>query len=62
MLQDVRGIAITRFSSDDVVRHPLVGRIVAAYEAHTAKLALEGRSDVADALLRGMRSRGAGRA
>ena len=62
ILQDVRGIAITRFTSDDVVRHPLVGRIVAAYEAHTAKLALEGRSDVADALLRGMRSRGAGRA
>jgi phosphate starvation-inducible protein PhoH len=61
ILKDVRGIAITRFTSDDVVRHPLVGRIVAAYEAHTAKLALEGRSDVADALLRGMHTRGPSR-
>ena len=28
----VRGIAITRFTSKDVVRHPLVARIVEAYE------------------------------
>jgi len=61
ILKDVRGIALTQFTSDDVVRHPLVGRIVAAYEAHTAKLALEGKSDVADALLRGMHTRGPGR-
>ena len=33
ILQDVRGIAFTQFSSADVVRHPLVGRIVDAYEA-----------------------------
>jgi phosphate starvation-inducible PhoH-like protein len=32
VLKDVRGIAFTRFSSADVVRHPLVGRIVDAYE------------------------------
>ena len=32
VLNDVRGIAFTRFTSVDVVRHPLVGRIVDAYE------------------------------
>jgi phosphate starvation-inducible PhoH-like protein len=34
ILQEVRGIAFTEFQSEDVVRHPLVARIVAAYEAH----------------------------
>jgi phosphate starvation-inducible PhoH-like protein len=29
----VRGIAFTHFTSEDVVRHPLVARIVNAYEA-----------------------------
>jgi phosphate starvation-inducible PhoH-like protein len=29
----VRGIALSRFTSADVVRHPLVARIVDAYEA-----------------------------
>jgi phosphate starvation-inducible protein PhoH and related proteins len=33
ILRDVRGIAFTMFSSRDVVRHPLVQRIVQAYEA-----------------------------
>lgn len=33
VLGDVRGIAFTQFSSADVVRHPLVGRIVDAYES-----------------------------
>jgi phosphate starvation-inducible PhoH-like protein len=32
VLKEVRGIAFTQFSSIDVVRHPLVGRIVDAYE------------------------------
>jgi phosphate starvation-inducible PhoH-like protein len=36
VLKDVRGIAFTQFSSADVVRHPLVGRIVDAYEKATA--------------------------
>ena len=35
VLRDVRGIAFTRFGSADVVRHPLVARIVDAYEAHS---------------------------
>jgi phosphate starvation-inducible PhoH-like protein len=29
----VKGIAMTRFTSADVVRHPLVARIVDAYDA-----------------------------
>ncbi|QHI98411.1 AAA family ATPase [Xylophilus rhododendri] len=33
VLRRVRGIAVTRFSSADVVRHPLVARIVDAYDA-----------------------------
>jgi phosphate starvation-inducible PhoH-like protein len=32
VLREVKGIAITKFSSQDVVRHPLVARIVDAYE------------------------------
>jgi phosphate starvation-inducible PhoH-like protein len=35
VLKRVQGIAITRLSSADVVRHPLVARIVDAYEART---------------------------
>ena len=34
VLRHVRGIASTQFTSADVVRHPLVARIVDAYEAH----------------------------
>jgi phosphate starvation-inducible PhoH-like protein len=32
ILRDVRGIAFTYFTAEDVVRHPLVARIVEAYE------------------------------
>lgn len=35
VLSKVRGIAFAQFTSADVVRHPLVGRIVDAYEAAT---------------------------
>jgi phosphate starvation-inducible PhoH-like protein len=35
ILRGVRGIAFTMFTSRDVVRHPLVQRIVQAYEAST---------------------------
>ena len=34
ILRDVKGIAVCEFSGEDVVRSPLVSRIVAAYEAH----------------------------
>ena len=33
VLRDVRGLAFTEFDSSDVVRHPLVARIVDAYES-----------------------------
>jgi phosphate starvation-inducible PhoH-like protein len=33
-LQDVRGIAFQEFLAEDVVRHPLVQKIVTAYERH----------------------------
>lgn len=36
VLKDVRGIALHYFKSDDVVRHPLVQKIVDAYERHEA--------------------------
>ena len=37
ILREVRGIAFTEFDSTDVVRHPLVARIVDAYERDAAK-------------------------
>ncbi|MDG9668187.1 PhoH family protein [Hahella sp. CR1] len=33
VLEDVKGVSVTKFLSKDVVRHPLVQRIVDAYEA-----------------------------
>jgi phosphate starvation-inducible PhoH-like protein len=36
VLEQVRGIAFTHFTSADVVRHPLVARIVDAYESASA--------------------------
>jgi phosphate starvation-inducible PhoH-like protein len=41
VLRDVRGIAMTHFTSADVVRHPLVARIVEAYEARQGRQAHE---------------------
>ncbi|MBL8556901.1 MAG: PhoH family protein [Phenylobacterium sp.] len=37
LLEGVKGIGIVRFGSEDVVRHPLVERIVRAYDADAAK-------------------------
>ncbi|MDP2443317.1 PhoH family protein [Rhodoferax sp.] len=34
ILRDVRGLAFTDFQNEDVVRHPLVARIVEAYDAY----------------------------
>jgi phosphate starvation-inducible protein PhoH and related proteins len=47
VLKKVRGIAFTFFESEDVVRHPLVQRIVNAYEAHTAQGQPAGRKAAA---------------
>ena len=37
ILKDIKGIAMTHFLSQDVVRHPLVQKIVNAYEDYEAK-------------------------
>jgi len=37
LLEGVKGVGVTRFSAEDVVRHPLVERIVRAYDADAAK-------------------------
>jgi phosphate starvation-inducible PhoH-like protein len=34
VLRDVPGVAMVHFDQADVIRHPLVGRIVQAYELH----------------------------
>jgi len=34
VLAEVKGIAFSRFTHADVVRHPLVARIVEAYDAY----------------------------
>ncbi len=34
ILQGIQGISFTQFDSNDVVRHPIVQKIVAAYEKH----------------------------
>jgi phosphate starvation-inducible PhoH-like protein len=36
VLKEVRGIAFTEFQNEDVVRHPLVARIIDAYDAYAA--------------------------
>lgn len=39
VLTDVRGLSFCHFNSQDVVRHPLVAKIVDAYETQSAQLA-----------------------
>jgi phosphate starvation-inducible PhoH-like protein len=41
VLRDVGGISFTFFTSSDVVRHPLVAKIVRAYEAFEQRNAAE---------------------
>jgi phosphate starvation-inducible protein PhoH and related proteins len=41
-LHGIEGIAIIEFQKKDVVRHPLVQRIIAAYEEHRGKRSKEG--------------------
>jgi phosphate starvation-inducible PhoH-like protein len=43
ILADVRGLAFTHFLSEDVVRHPLVGRIVDAYAVRRAETETRGK-------------------
>lgn len=37
ILEKIKGIAVVRFDGKDILRHPLVGKIVQAYEAVTAE-------------------------
>ncbi len=41
VLKDVDGIGFTHFANKDVVRHPLVQRIVDAYDVHEAQVAAQ---------------------
>ena len=45
VLKRVKGIAVTRFTSADVVRHPLVARIVDAYDAPRRAPSARSRAD-----------------
>jgi phosphate starvation-inducible PhoH-like protein len=46
ILEGVKGVAVARFKAEDVVRHPLVERIVRAYDADAARQAgLPSRSE-----------------
>lgn len=47
ILKNVRGIAFTHFTSADVVRHPLVARIVDAYEAAAGSTPIASTRNVA---------------
>jgi phosphate starvation-inducible PhoH-like protein len=38
LLEGVKGVGVSRFTSEDVVRHPMVERIVLAYDADAARL------------------------
>jgi phosphate starvation-inducible PhoH-like protein len=48
VLDRVEGISFVRFGGEDVVRHKLVQRIVAAYDEHGRRLAPELRPAPAD--------------
>jgi len=39
ILEGVEGVGVTRFTAEDVVRHPMVARIVKAYDADAARRA-----------------------
>jgi len=46
VLKDVEGISFTFFQARDVVRHPLVQRIVSAYEEYEAKKPAQNGGDI----------------
>jgi phosphate starvation-inducible PhoH-like protein len=45
VLADVRGLAFTEFTAADVVRHPLVQKIISAYEKHTRSERIDAPGD-----------------
>ena len=46
ILHGVEGVSVVRFKDVDVVRHPMVARIVRAYEADGAKRTIAAQTDV----------------
>ncbi|MBQ0149003.1 MAG: PhoH family protein [Bacteroidales bacterium] len=38
MLEDIKGISVIRFTNEDIVRHPLVNKIVKAFDRHDSEL------------------------
>jgi phosphate starvation-inducible PhoH-like protein len=56
VLRDVPGISFTHFKAKDVVRHPLVQRIVEAYDRHEQRL--HGKADKAAAAQKDERDAG----
>ena len=45
VLENVAGITFTEFGNKDVVRHPLVQRVVSAYDAHEQEAGSTRRED-----------------
>jgi phosphate starvation-inducible PhoH-like protein len=45
VLGQVKGLSFTRFTAKDVVRHPLVQRIVEAYDLHEEQISSGNPSD-----------------
>ena len=45
ILKNVEGISFTHFSTEDVVRHPLVQKIVEAYDSHASARTRDARGD-----------------
>jgi phosphate starvation-inducible PhoH-like protein len=43
ILEGVKGVGVAQFTAEDVVRHPLVERIVKAYDAEASKASRKGR-------------------
>ncbi|MGR3422262.1 MAG: PhoH family protein, partial [Paracoccus sp. (in: a-proteobacteria)] len=45
ILKDVKGISFSYFTADDVVRHPLVARIIKAYDAEEVAAMARGEAE-----------------
>ena len=61
VLKDVRGIAFSQFSSADVVRHPLVARIVDAYEIADKRKHADRMKEAEEAIIEATRAEEAGK-
>ncbi len=61
VLKDVRGIAFSQFTSADVVRHPLVARIVDAYESADKRKHADRMKEAGEAVAEAVRAEEAGK-